>query len=385
MAEEELHLVQNAGEVEQSLTTFTATARAHIDTTRGLFTSTDYWVHDPRSGGFGPAKFVGLAEMTFPRYEHFQELQRQGQKPHIFDGYRTQTAIGRALQTDFMPDAELSQRLRSWGELLIGSGAFGGATGGGWKFVTLRALRPSSFRVGDLYTRQEVYRVLNVPGELQGGNWDTGYNRYRDEWYIFAGVGTAGRTGHNYGNHWIGDDLFWRGKTNSRLNHESIRSMLSGAHRVHLFTREQDRSPFIYEGTVTAKETRDTTPVTIIWKLLDAGHYPDEVTGQNRFAEGATKSVQVNVYERNPAARRRCVEHYGARCHVCGLDFAERYGDIGEGFIHVHHIRRLSDIGQEYEVDAVADLRPVCPNCHAMLHRAEPPLSIDELRQRIRA
>lgn len=61
-------------------------------------------------------------------------------------------------------------------------------------------------------------------------------------------------------------------------------------------------------------------------------------------------------------------EKYGYRCAVCGFDFYETYGEIGKNFIHIHHLKPLADLGGEQEV-AVDDLRPVCPNCHAMLHR----------------
>lgn len=111
--------------------------------------------------------------------------------------------------------------------------------------------------------------------------------------------------------------------------------------------------------------------------------YPDEVTAPGRFAEGATHSVFVNLYERNPAARGGCIAHYGARCQVCDLDFGVRYGVIGAGFIHVHHLKQLSEVGEEYLVDPVLDLRPVCPNCHAMLHQQHPPLTIEELKRRL--
>ena len=110
-----------------------------------------------------------------------------------------------------------------------------------------------------------------------------------------------------------------------------------------------------------------------------AASYPDEVAPDVVYREGAIKTVSVNAYERNPEARARCIEHWGARCAVCVIDFGRQYGDIGEGFIHVHHLRPLVQIGTEYEVDPIQDLRPVCPNCHAMIHRTEPPLSIDEL------
>jgi 5-methylcytosine-specific restriction protein A len=108
--------------------------------------------------------------------------------------------------------------------------------------------------------------------------------------------------------------------------------------------------------------------------------FPDEVPHDGHYVEGATVAVQVNRFERDSDARRRCIEHYGRRCSVCEFDFAAAYGEIGCGFIHVHHLIPLSSIGQAYVVDPIGDLRPVCPNCHAMLHKRTPPYSLDELR-----
>jgi 5-methylcytosine-specific restriction protein A len=99
------------------------------------------------------------------------------------------------------------------------------------------------------------------------------------------------------------------------------------------------------------------------------------------LVEGAAREVSMNVYERNPEARRQCISHYGPTCAVCGFDFEEVYGDLGKGFIHVHHLVPVSDIGEEYEVDPVNDLRPVCPNCHAMLHKRQPPYTVEEMRK----
>lgn len=107
--------------------------------------------------------------------------------------------------------------------------------------------------------------------------------------------------------------------------------------------------------------------------------YPDELKNDS-FSEGAAQQVSVNRYERSLEARRGCISHYGEICQVCGLDFEERYGVIGKGFIHVHHVIPIASIGTEYVVDLIKDLVPVCPNCHAMLHRKEPPLSITELK-----
>jgi 5-methylcytosine-specific restriction protein A len=60
------------------------------------------------------------------------------------------------------------------------------------------------------------------------------------------------------------------------------------------------------------------------------------------------------------------------------------YGEIGKGFIHVHHLKPVSEINGEYEVDPIEHLVPVCPNCHAMLHSQHPPLTIEELKKQLR-
>lgn len=108
---------------------------------------------------------------------------------------------------------------------------------------------------------------------------------------------------------------------------------------------------------------------------------PQEVSGVETYPEGITKRITVNAYERSRKVARQCVEHYGHDCSVCGFNFARTYGDVGEGFIHVHHLKPLSEVGSEYRVDPIQDLRPVCPNCHAMIHRRDPPYSINELKK----
>jgi len=69
---------------------------------------------------------------------------------------------------------------------------------------------------------------------------------------------------------------------------------------------------------------------------------------------------------------------------VCGIDFGKTYGRFAKGFIHVHHLRELSTVGEGYEVDPIADLRPVCPNCHAMLHTTRPAMATEKLRGKLR-
>lgn len=106
---------------------------------------------------------------------------------------------------------------------------------------------------------------------------------------------------------------------------------------------------------------------------------PDERLTERTLSEGATISVTVNAYERSREARRLCIAHYGCKCSACGIDFGAAYGEIGTGFIHVHHLVPLSEIRSKYVVDPVRDMRPVCPNCHAMIHLARPPRRIEDI------
>jgi len=105
--------------------------------------------------------------------------------------------------------------------------------------------------------------------------------------------------------------------------------------------------------------------------------YPEN---DDKLYEGALLKVCVNKYERNQKARRECVAKKGYQCLVCGCDFETTYGEIGKNFIHVHHVTPISSIGEEYKLNVDTDLVPVCPNCHYMLHRKNPPYTIEELK-----
>ncbi|MEM5529723.1 HNH endonuclease [Gammaproteobacteria bacterium AS21] len=120
--------------------------------------------------------------------------------------------------------------------------------------------------------------------------------------------------------------------------------------------------------------------IYLISSKVNLSIYPDELPQENHL-EGATKKVIINAIERNPAARKKCIEYYGPVCGACDFDFSSKYGsELGAGFIHVHHILDISLVGQEYKVDPIKDLRPLCPNCHAMVHRTKPAMHPNELR-----
>jgi hypothetical protein len=108
---------------------------------------------------------------------------------------------------------------------------------------------------------------------------------------------------------------------------------------------------------------------------------PGEISRPLLYVEGALRRVTVNAYERNNAAVLQCKAANGTVCVVCKFDFGAVYGAEFAGFIHVHHLRPLSEVGGEYVVDPVADLCPVCPNCHAVIHYGGRLRSVDEVRQ----
>ena len=122
----------------------------------------------------------------------------------------------------------------------------------------------------------------------------------------------------------------------------------------------------VSEGTVDVSEGGSANPTA-------RNSLPEELVTAEKFPEGARHSVIINAYERNPKARAACIAHHGDLCAVCGFNFAKAYGALGDGFIHVHHIVPIGEIGKQYEIDPKKDLIPVCPNCHAMIHHVEPP------------
>lgn len=116
---------------------------------------------------------------------------------------------------------------------------------------------------------------------------------------------------------------------------------------------------------------------------IPTNQMPEEVLYPEKYIEGTSRTVAINAYERNAKARAACIRHYGTTCVVCGFNFQNFYGKIGAGIIHVHHLIPLSAIKGRYKLDPIKDLRPVCPNCHAIIHSTQPPLTIEQLKEHL--
>jgi 5-methylcytosine-specific restriction protein A len=121
---------------------------------------------------------------------------------------------------------------------------------------------------------------------------------------------------------------------------------------------------------------------SLIMELLPLEENVEDEIDPIEQLEGTSTTVISKRYERNPANRMACIAIHGSRCKICGFDFGRVYGEIGEGFIHVHHLTPVSQVGAEgMFFDPLIDLIPVCPNCHSMLHKRNPPFSIEEMEK----
>ncbi|EGA72292.1 HNH endonuclease [Vibrio sinaloensis DSM 21326] len=120
----------------------------------------------------------------------------------------------------------------------------------------------------------------------------------------------------------------------------------------------------------------------IRWTL--AGCQFSEIAEGTILKEGARFSVISTAIERNPAARKKCIEHYGYTCAACDINMESKYGRIGKNFIHVHHRIDLASIQGIHRVDPLRDLIPLCPNCHAMIHKEKPAMPLEKLRAILR-
>jgi len=101
------------------------------------------------------------------------------------------------------------------------------------------------------------------------------------------------------------------------------------------------------------------------------------------YEEGKPKVVYTTKYERDPLLRQQAVLYHGYSCMACGFNFHKKYGEWGVGFIHVHHVKPLSEgMGK---INAKDDLIVVCANCHSMIHRRRvKTLTLEELKAIIR-
>lgn len=146
------------------------------------------------------------------------------------------------------------------------------------------------------------------------------------------------------------------------------------------------------EAPLTEKEVHDRikeierlttlleSSVILAWNLFEKVSPAHEKPGA---IEGLPQVLQCSAPSRSPANRRACLEYHGFSCQACGEALEEKYGEIGRYVIHVHHVRPLSQMSEPEALDPLRDLVPLCPNCHNIVHRTNPPLGINQLRSQL--
>lgn len=193
------------------------------------------------------------------------------------------------------------------------------------------------------------------------------------------------------------EDKHWNSKKSEAgkkaLYVKAVYDVLLDPHQDTILSREQlDKPPFqgmhwdTQSSSISIPDNIAAELEKTLAKLAGIENFQlaEEGLDTDTLYEGVKRWVSVNTYERNPKARKKCIAHYGATCSICGIKFGEKYGKAGEGFIHVHHLTPLSEVSEKYEVDPINDLRPVCPNCHAIIHLRKPPYSIKEVKDFLR-
>ena len=217
-------------------------------------------------------------------------------------------------------------------------------------------LRPTGEDLEILNDRKDTkfsQKVRNLRSHKTLDQRGPGYTRYE-------------RTGRN-GHYWITPE----GKAYLKANREPIDYLV-----------EHD---FGYLDVVDG--LKETTKATEADREMIV--YPEDL----QISEGARRRVSATVYERSRRLRDAAIQHYSRecsiKCEVCGFDFAEQYGELGEGYIEMHHKRPLFQYGDqatsEFIKQAIKNLAPLCSNCHRIIHRSRTsPLTIDGLRSVVR-
>lgn len=109
--------------------------------------------------------------------------------------------------------------------------------------------------------------------------------------------------------------------------------------------------------------------------------HEDEVKYYHEGKKGITQTPQRTASRK---AREKCIRRKGCYCNVCGFDFEKEYGALGKGYIEVHHITPIGVLStaKDYKgTDPEKDLIPLCPNCHSMIHKQNPPYHPDTIKE----
>lgn len=160
-------------------------------------------------------------------------------------------------------------------------------------------------------------------------------------------------------------------------------------YRLFLKNMQSNETPFLTPGEYDDRPEDPPSNVADIAGSTNPVAHDDADYGPD--TEGVEHQYNLTKKERNPELRRRCIAYYKSlwngdiHCICCGFDFGKAYGELGEGYIEVHHIEPHHTFEGEHEVDPKTKLIPLCSNCHSMIHRVKGKggcMTLDELRDK---
>ena len=121
-----------------------------------------------------------------------------------------------------------------------------------------------------------------------------------------------------------------------------------------------------------------------------ARNEPRVVLDERTVIEGELRIRTQEYRTRSRYLRDAAIEHYSVNGHIvcqsCEFEFAAAYPGVGDGYIQIHHLKPVSYMkGEEIDMaHALNNVCPLCANCHQMVHRNTPPLSIADLQSHLR-
>lgn len=145
------------------------------------------------------------------------------------------------------------------------------------------------------------------------------------------------------------------------------------------------------ENIIPAASAKTEEKATAIQETITAVSEEDHVAKEIARSLAHLKEEQVAHQSENvvssdyESAKEKCIEYYGAICDICGFDYGYTYGEAFENQIEVHNIHShdLTEVSEN--TDSIKDLIPVCHNCHGVIHSQNPPISVEKMRQMIKA
>jgi hypothetical protein len=125
----------------------------------------------------------------------------------------------------------------------------------------------------------------------------------------------------------------------------------------------------------------DTTPLAVVTNVPDA---PATARRHTEYQEGQRKLREAYFFARNPRLAAEAKRQRDYTCEICSFNFRQQYGALGQDFAECHHKNPLSERPEELWSQVLTtsldDVAVVCANCHRMLHRQRPALSVEALR-----